>query len=77
MTLDEEKDLIKGLATSPDFLSALSEALDQVVGKSVTVQEIGLWFFSQGYLSCLDYQDKRKMTRPFKYQPEGKDEQTK
>jgi len=77
MTLDEEKELIKGLATSPDFFGALSEALDQVTGKSVTVQEIGLWFFSQGYLSCLNFQKTAKMTRPFKYNPEQKDEQTK
>ena len=67
MNLEEEKELIKGLATSPDFYAALSEALDQVTGKSVSVQEMGFWFFYRGYLSCLEYQEK-KMTRPFKYE---------
>lgn len=71
MTLEEEKEIVKGLATSPDFFGALSEALDQVVGKSVTVEELGLWFFSQGYLSCLDYMKNKDNLRSFRYEPKN------
>lgn len=66
---EEEKEIIKGLSTSPDFLAALSEGIDQVMGKTVTVEQFGLFFFSHGYLSCLDYQDKKGKLRPFKYEP--------
>jgi len=72
MTENEAKEITKGLATSPDFLCALSIALEQVgSGISVTVEDIGLWFFSSGYLSCMDYQEKKDMFKPFKYEPEN------
>lgn len=76
MTLDEEKELVKGLATSPDFFGALSEALSQITEKAVSIQQLGLWFFSQGYVSCLEYQRTKENFKPFRYEPEKKDEQT-
>lgn len=69
MNEEEAKKIIKGLATSPDFIQSLSAAINQVTGKSVNIQELGLFFFSQGYLSCMEYQESKGKLRPFKYEP--------
>lgn len=74
MDLEEAKKITKGLATSPDFLEALSIALEQVTGKSLTIPEAGLWFFAKGYLSCMEYQENKGKLRPFKYDPENKND---
>ena len=68
MTEEKEKEITLGLITSPDFIESLSLALDQITGKSITVEQFGLFFFSRGYLSCMDYQNNKEMLRPFKYE---------
>lgn len=70
--INEENDILIALATSPDFLSSLAEAIDQSADKSISIKDLGFWFFSQGYLSCLEYMEKRYKFHSFKY--ESKDE---
>lgn len=69
MNEKEVKKIMKGLATSPDFIQSLSEAIDQVTNKTVNIKTLGLFFFSQGYLSCMEYQENKGKLRPFKYEP--------
>lgn len=69
MTDDQELELTEALKTSPDFLSALDFAHQQVDKGDVSSFQFGLFFFVQGYLSCLDYMDKKDKLRSFKYEP--------
>ncbi len=68
-TEEETKKIMEGLATSPDFIQSLSEAIDQVTNNTVNINMLGLFFFSQGYLSCMDYQENKGKLRSFKYEP--------
>lgn len=69
MMTDEEKEIFQGLATSPDFLAALQEALDNLSDKAdVAIHEVGFWFFTQGYMSCQNFIEQQKKFRSFKYE---------
>lgn len=67
MTEEEVKEIIKGLNTSPDFIRALQSYHENSSTEGEDLHKIALWFFSQGYLSRLDYEKTKKMTRPYKY----------
>jgi len=67
MTEDEIKEMTKDLATSPDFLCALQTCYENLPPEGEKIEVIALWFFTQGYLSCMDYQRKKDMVRPFSY----------
>ncbi len=67
MTDDEKKEMVVGLATSPDFFSALQTCIENVNGEEINLREVGLWFFYQGYLARMNFEEKKKMTFPYKY----------
>lgn len=69
MNKEEQLTLMTGLATSPDFILAFLECAKNTRDSDSTLHEIGLWFFSMGYISCLEFMTQEKMTRPFKYEP--------
>lgn len=62
----EQKQLITDLATSPGFLQSMIACSKNIEGREPTMQEVGLWFYSSGYLDCLSYQQKKRITRPYK-----------
>ncbi len=64
------KQLMTDLSTSPDFLSALNYCYQNMDEHGLELNATALFFFSEGYLSCLDFQ-KQKMCRPYKYNPKG------
>lgn len=67
MNLDEEKQLIKNIATSPEFVVSLEEFYENNKDGNIDIMTMALWFFSQGYLTCHEYIEKEKMTHPFSY----------
>jgi hypothetical protein len=64
MTEEEIKEITRGIASSPDFLSALQTCYENMPKEGEKVEVLALWFFSQGYLSCLDYMAKKDLFRP-------------
>ena len=62
----EQKQLISDLASSPGFMQAMIACSKSIEGREPTMAEVGLWFYSSGYLDCLDYQKKKRIARPFK-----------
>lgn len=66
MNEKEQKQFITDLATSPGFLQAMIACSKNIEGREPTMQEVGLWFYSSGYMDCLDYQKKKRITRPYK-----------
>ena len=73
----EFEELARGLATSPDFIMALS-VLDEIIDENPDVNtiQLALYFFTHGYKSCMEFAEsqKQQMTRPFRYQPEIKND---
>lgn len=62
----EQKQLITDLATSPGFLQAMIACSKNIDGREPTMQEVGLWFYSSGYMDCLAFQKQKRITRPYK-----------
>ena len=70
MNNKDTKELIDGLiVTSPYYLSALQEFYDNNKNSKVGIDFISAWFFSQGYLACIEFMKTKEMTRPYKYEP--------
>lgn len=66
MNEKEQKQFITDLATSPGFLHAMIACSKNIEGRDPTMQEVGLWFYSSGYMDCLEYQKQKRITRPYK-----------
>lgn len=74
MTEDETKEIMKHLATSPDFLAALESCLERwqkVKDEEVNAVDVSFYMFCEGYLSCLNYMRVKDKQRPFKYEPKN------
>jgi len=69
MDIKEELQIVDGLKTTPEFLSCLDFAIQKVEKEPCDFQQMALFFFSQGYMACLDFMKTKEMTRPFKYDP--------
>lgn len=71
-TEEEIKEIMKALATSPDFLAALESCWDRfkkVTDEEVNAVDVSFYMFCEGYLSCLDYVEVKDKLRAFKYEP--------
>lgn len=66
MNEKEQKQLITDIATSQGFLQAIIACSHNVEGRTPTMQEVGLWFYSSGYMDCLAFQKQKRITRPYK-----------
>lgn len=66
MDTKESKQFITDLATSPGFMHALIAYSKTTEGRQPSLSEVGLWFYSSGYLHCLDFQKKTRINRPYK-----------
>lgn len=66
MNAKERKQFITDLATSPGFVQSLIACSKNVEGRIPTMQEVGLWFYSSGYMDCLAHQKQKRITRPYK-----------
>lgn len=66
MNPKQQKQLITDLATSPEFFQALIACSKNTEGRTPTMQEVGLWFYSSGYMDCLDFQKKKRIAKPYK-----------
>ena len=66
MDAKEQKQFITDLATSPGFFHAMIACSKNIEGREPTFQEVGLWFYSSGYMDCLVYQKQKRITRPYK-----------
>jgi hypothetical protein len=66
MKTNEQKQLITDLATSPGFFQAMIACSKNIEGREPTMQEVGLWFYSSGYMDCLANQKQKRITRPYK-----------
>ncbi len=62
------KKLMENLSTSPDFLSSLVHCIENIEEDGVDIKSIALFFFSQGYMSCLEYQENKGKFRSISYQ---------
>lgn len=70
MISEETKQLMDGLATSPDFISAFEYFLEQLNKPGeVKLFPLALFMFSIGYQSCLEFLEREKKFRSFKYDP--------
>ncbi len=58
MNNDDVKKLMTYLSTSPDFLSALNHCYQNMDKDGVELNGTALFFFSEGYLFCLESQIK-------------------
>ena len=58
MNTKEKKQFITDLATSPEFFKAMVACSKSIEGREPTMQEVGLWFYSSGYMECLLLQKK-------------------
>lgn len=67
MNKKEQKQLITDLATSQSFLQSMIAYSRNLEGRTPTMQEVGLWFYSSGYMDCLAFQKQKRMSRPYKY----------
>jgi len=70
MNEDQKKEIISGLATNPEFLSALSICESQIPPSGqIRLNEIALWFFSQGYIAHMEYLESKPFNlRPYQYE---------
>lgn len=66
MNAKEQKQFITDLATSPQFIQSLIACSKNVEGRTPSMQEVGLWFYSSGYMDCLAHQKQTRITRPYK-----------
>lgn len=66
MNLREQKQFITDLASSPGFFQSMIACSKNIEGREPTMQEVGLWFYSSGYMDCLDFQKKQRIARPYK-----------
>ena len=66
MNAIERKQLISDLATSPGFIQSMIACSKNIEGRQPSMQEVGLWFYTSGYMDCLDYQKQTRITRPYK-----------
>lgn len=70
MTDEEDLQLLEALKTNPDFLSAFDFFWKQMNEQGeVNVFQAALFLFSRGYKACMEYEATKKITRPFKYNP--------
>jgi len=71
-TEEETKEIIKGLASSPDFLMALESCLERwrkVKDEEVSAVNVSFYMFCEGYLLCLNHMEVKDKLRAFKYNP--------
>lgn len=71
-TEKETKEIMNGLATSPDFLAALESCLERwkaAKDEEVNAVDVSFYMFCEGYLSCLDYMEVKDKLRSYKYEP--------
>ncbi len=66
MNEKERKQFITDLAASPGFFQSMIACSKNIEGREPTMQEVGLWFYSSGYMDCLAYQKLKRITRPYK-----------
>jgi hypothetical protein len=66
MDIKLKKQLVTDLATSPEFLKSMIACSKNIEGRQPSMQEVGLWFYSSGYMDCLEYQKQKRITRPYK-----------
>lgn len=61
MTEQEKMEIMEALVTSPDFLQALAVCESQIpTSGEINLNEIAVWFFTQGYISRMEYKDSLK-----------------
>lgn len=53
MTEEEELAYAEKIITSPDFMQAFMEMLNNVDKGEVNLHHIASWFYSRGYFACL------------------------
>ena len=73
----DQKQLIKDIATSQGFLQSLIACSRNIEGREPTMQEVGLWFYSSGYMDCLAFQKQKRMSRPYKYSVKAEQDKAK
>jgi hypothetical protein len=66
MKNEDIKKIMNELKTSVDFLAAQQQCYENIID-TVGLDSIALFFFSSGYMSCLDYLKQEKMSKPFQY----------
>jgi len=67
----DTKEFIDGILTNPSYLMALDEFCIKNKNSEVGLGFVSIWFFTQGYLACIEFMETKNMTRPFKYNPKG------
>lgn len=55
---DEMKQLIAELSTSQDFLQSFQCCYENIDQDNLSLRALALYFFSDGYISCLQNQEK-------------------
>lgn len=70
MNEEEVKEIVRKIAASPAFMTALMTCKKNLIGhpNNFDLAEIGLWFFSQGFLEAIELQ---KMTSPVSFYGEA------
>ena len=61
------KNLMERLSTTPDFLSSLAHCIEHIEEEGVDIRSIALFFYSQGYISHLEYQENKDKFRGISY----------
>lgn len=67
MTNEEIEKIMDSLQTSLDFLSFYQSALDEMDKEEKTLFEIIYASYSAGYISCIEFNETKTLTRPFKF----------
>ena len=67
MNEKEQKQLISDLASSQGYLQCMIACSKNIEGRTPNMAEIGLWFYSSGYMDCLTFQKQKRINRPYKY----------
>jgi len=58
MNYNEIEQLIEALSTSQDFLQSLQCYYENTEPNNLSLRVLALYFFSEGYISCLEHQEK-------------------